>query len=86
MLDVQTRMAAVLTDVLRIDASPDDRLISDLGCDSLDLVALIMATEEEFHINIDTAEAEPFIRDGGSVETTVRDWTAFVERKLGEGV
>lgn len=35
---------------------PDDELVAHLGCDSLDLVELVMALEEDFGIDIDDDE------------------------------
>lgn len=40
-------------------------LIGDLKLDSLDLVELIMAIEEEFGIEISDDEANPFVTDNG---------------------
>jgi acyl carrier protein len=50
----------------------------DLGCDSLDVVELVMALEEEFRIEIPDGEAEPLNRD------TVQGLYDLVERKRGE--
>ena len=51
------------------------RFIQDLGCDSLDAVELVMATEVAFGIVISDDEAERL--------RTVGDAIAFVESKLG---
>lgn len=48
----------------------------DLGCDSLDIVEIVMALEEEFRIEISDDEAEP-LNTG-----TVGDVHALIERKL----
>lgn len=48
----------------------------DLGADSLDMVELVMAAEEEFNIEIPDAEAEKL--------TTVKDSIDLIEQKLGE--
>ena len=42
--------------------------IDDLGADSLDIVELIMALEEEFDMEIPEAEAEKISSVGDSVE------------------
>ena len=39
-------------------AKPSDGFIDDLGADSLDLVELVMAVEEEFDINVEEEELE----------------------------
>lgn len=50
---------------------PDSRFVDDLGADSLDLVELVMAFEEEFDIEIPDEEAEKM--------TTVQDAFDFME-------
>ncbi|MGN1301990.1 MAG: acyl carrier protein [Clostridia bacterium] len=42
--------------------------IDDLGADSLDIVELIMALEEEFDLEIPDAEAEKIVTVGDAVE------------------
>ena len=42
--------------------------IDDLGADSLDIVELIMALEEEFDIEIQDADAEKIVTVGDVVE------------------
>ncbi len=49
---------------LKIDRDkilPQSRFIDDLGADSLDLVELVMALEEEFELSISDEESEKFI-------------------------
>ena len=46
----------------------DSSFIDDLGADSLDIVELIMALEEEFDIEIPDADAEKVITVGDVVE------------------
>ncbi len=46
----------------------DTTFIDDLGADSLDIVELIMALEEEFDIEIPEAEAEKISTVGDVVE------------------
>lgn len=46
----------------------DTTFIDDLGADSLDIVELIMALEEEFDMEIPEADAEKIISVGDVVE------------------
>lgn len=48
---------------------------ANLGCDSLDVVEVVMATEETFRIEITDDEAEPLQKG------TVRDLIELVDRK-----
>ena len=51
-------------DIITMDAV----LIDDLGADSLDIVELIMALEEEFDIEIPDADAEKVVTVGDVVD------------------
>ena len=54
-----TRLRALATDVLDLrddQVVPEARFADDLGADSLDLVELVEALEEEFEIRIDDDE------------------------------
>ena len=53
----------------------DTTFIDDLGADSLDIVELIMALEEEFDIEIPEAEAEK-ISTVGDVVDYIKDHVA----------
>ena len=56
-----TKTTAVLFDQLGVDRdiiTPEANLEEDLGADSLDLVEIIMAVEEEFVIDIPDEHAE----------------------------
>ena len=46
----------------------DASFLDDLGADSLDIVELVMALEEEFDIEIPDADAEKVVTDGDVVE------------------
>ena len=48
--------------------TPDASFIDDLGADSLDIVALIMALEEEFDLEIPDADAEKVVTVSDVVE------------------
>ncbi len=45
-------------DVDREDVKPEAHIIDDLGADSLDVVELVMALEDEFDIEIPDEDAE----------------------------
>ena len=42
----------------KIDVTPEASVVDDLGADSLDVVELVMALEEEFNLEIPDEEAE----------------------------
>jgi acyl carrier protein len=50
------------------DVAMEASFIDDLGADSLDIVELIMALEEEFDIEIPDTEAEKIITVGDAVD------------------
>ena len=69
-------ITSILADQLRVPeiSVSDDKTLEDLGADSLDVVELALLLEDEFGIEIDTAEF--------SVDTTVAELTALVEKKV----
>lgn len=58
--------------VSKDDAKPEASFIEDLGADSLDIVELIMALEEEFDIEISDEDAEK-IQTVGDAMNYIRD-------------
>ena len=48
--------------------TPDASFIDDLGADSLDIVELVMAIEEEFDIEIPDSDAEKVVTVGDVVD------------------
>jgi acyl carrier protein len=66
------RVKEVISEQLGIEdvetITMDTTFIDDLGADSLDIVELIMALEEEFDMEIPEAEAEKIISVGDVVE------------------
>ena len=61
MSDVISRVINVVAEQLSVEAAdirPESSFQDDLGADSLDLVELIMAMEEEFDIKIDDEAAQ----------------------------
>jgi acyl carrier protein len=60
-MSIEEKVSSIVADKLgvdRADVTPDAVFIDDLGADSLDLVELIMAMEEEFGFEIADEEAE----------------------------
>ena len=58
---VQDKMIDIIVEQLSVDRDkvvPEASFVDDLGADSLDLVELIMAMEEEFAVEIPDEEAE----------------------------
>ena len=66
------RVKDVIAEQLGIDdvdtITMETTFIDDLGADSLDIVELIMALEEEFDIEIPESEAEKISSVGDAVE------------------
>lgn len=60
-MDIVEKVTAIVAEKLGVDkaeVTPDAVFIDDLGADSLDLVELIMAMEEEFGFEIADEDAE----------------------------
>jgi acyl carrier protein len=58
---IDDKMAGIIVEQLSVDKEkvvPGASFVDDLGADSLDLVELIMAMEEEFDIEIPDEDAE----------------------------
>lgn len=60
------------------NAQEEERLISDLGFDSIDLMELVMALEDEFEIEVDDIEK---LDNLGLARLTVGDVVKMVENK-----
>ena len=56
------------------DVTPDASFVEDLGADSLDVVELVMALEEEFDLKISDEEAAKI--------ATVRDAVEYITEEL----
>ena len=50
------------------EITPESSFLDDLGADSLDLVELIMAFEEEYELEIPDEDAERIVTVGDAVE------------------
>ena len=71
MSDVIERVKKIVVERLEVDAEKVNEkasFIDDLGADSLDLVELVMAFEEEFGIEIPDDAAESIVTVGDAVK------------------
>jgi len=74
MSDTIDKVKQVIVEQLNVDesdVSEESAFIDDLGADSLDLVELVMALEENFDISIPDAEVESI--------KTVADAVAYIK-------
>ena len=70
-MDIQQRVKEIIVEQLGVSESevvPEAKFIDDLGADSLDLVELVMALEEEYGTEISDEEAEKIITVGDAYE------------------
>lgn len=77
MEDVYQTVVDIIVEELAVDSdeiTPDASFIEDLGADSLDVVELVMAFEEEFDIEIPDEDAEGI--------QTVQDAVDYIEENL----
>ena len=68
-MELEQRVREIIADQLGVEVdklNPEAKFVEDLGADSLDVVELIMAFEEEFGIEIPDEDAEK-IRTVGDV-------------------
>ncbi len=67
--DVETKVKEIVCEQLGVsdeEVAPNASFIEDLGADSLDIVELVMALEEEYDLEISDEDAEK-IRTVGDV-------------------
>jgi acyl carrier protein len=79
MTSTMDRVRDIIVDLLGVEAekvTPEARFREDLEADSLDLVELIMAFEEEFGGEISDEDAQKI--------TTVGEAVAYVEERMAE--
>jgi len=68
---LEEKICSIVADQLGVaedEVKPESRFIEDLGADSLDIVELIMAMEEEFETEIPDEEAEKIQTVGDTIE------------------
>lgn len=69
--EVFEKVKAIVVDQLEVESDqvkPEANFANDLGADSLDVVELVMALEEEFNIEIPDEAAEQIDTVGKAVE------------------
>jgi acyl carrier protein len=71
---VEARVKKIVCEQLGVseeEVTPEASFIEDLGADSLDIVELVMALEEEYELEISDEDAEKI--------KTVRDVISYIE-------
>lgn len=70
MATVEERLKTIIVDQLGVEADkvvPEASFINDLGADSLDIVELVMAMEEEFDMDIPDEDSEKIQSVGDAI-------------------
>lgn len=60
-MELESKIKGIIAEQLNVEAAsvtPDASFVDDLGADSLDIVELVMAMEEEFNLEIPDEDAE----------------------------
>jgi acyl carrier protein len=76
-MSLENRVTDIIVEQLGIsreEVVPDASFVEDLGADSLDIVELVMAIEEEFDIEIPDEDAEKM--------QTIRDAMAYLKERV----
>lgn len=75
-MSVNPKVKEIIVEQLGVDpekVKPEASFIDDLGADSLDIVELVMAMEEEFDLEIPDEDAEKL--------KTVQDVASYLQKK-----
>jgi acyl carrier protein len=76
-MGLEDRVSAIVVEQLGVtqeELAPEASFIDDLGADSLDIVELVMAMEEEFDIEIPDDDAEKI--------QTIKDVISYLKDKI----
>lgn len=78
-MSIETWVKETLIDQLEVketEIRPESNLVNDLGVESIDFVALIMATEEKFGLEINNEDAGKLL--------TVQDIIDYIKKRTKE--
>ena len=70
-MSVEKRVKEIIVEQLGVnenEVAPEAKFVDDLGADSLDLVELVMALEEEYNMEISDEDAEKILTVGDAIE------------------
>ena len=76
--DIESKLRTIVAENLFIDAdkiTPESRFVEDLAADSLDVVEIVIAVEDEFSINTDDDDVEKL--------ATFQQAVDFIKSKVG---
>ena len=69
--EIEKRVKEIIVEQLGVnetEVKPEAKFVDDLGADSLDLVELVMALEEEYGMEISDEDAEKIVSVGNAIE------------------
>lgn len=69
-MSIEQRVKAIIVEQLGVNESevkPEAKFVDNLGADSLDLVELVMALEEEYNMEISDEDAEKILTVGDAI-------------------
>jgi acyl carrier protein len=70
-MSIEERVKQIIVEQLSVDernVTPEAKFVDDLGADSLDLVELVMALEEEYNTEISDEDAEKIQTVGDAIK------------------